>query len=157
MNITYRRVLLTDAELLAKTRIEFLHEYNAEMSSSEKELLYIINKDFFEKSIVGNTFTAFLAFDGKKLVGTSGICFYSVPPNNNNISGKVAFIQNMYTLPDYRRNGIATKLFYMIIEEAKARNCKKITLNATSMGRPIYEKFGFKDTVNDMVYFLEDF
>lgn len=156
MGITYRRILLSDVELLAETRAAFLNESEAKLENSDKEDLYIKNKDYFEKAIKNNTFTAFLAFDGDILVGTSGICFYDVPPNKKNPSGKVAFIQNMYTLSDYRKKGIATKLFSMVVCEAKERGYKKIILNATSMGRPIYEKFGFLDTVNDMVYFVED-
>ena len=68
-------------------------------------------------------------------------------------TGKVTYISNMFTYPEYRKHGIATKLFALTVEEAKKQGCIKILLNATDMGRPLYEKFGFKDTANDMVYY----
>ena len=156
MNLIIRKAVVEDADLLAKTRTNFLEETTSMMAEFDKDIIYHNNKTYFEKALANNTFTAFLAYDGELLVGTSGICFYNVPPNYKNPKGLVAFIQNMYTLPGYRKQGIATKLFFMTLEEARNRGYKKLTLNATSMGRPLYEKFGFKDTVNDMVHFVED-
>jgi len=74
-----------------------------------------------------------------------------VPPNYSNQSGKVAYIMNMYTLPEYRRQGVAAELLKRTIEGAKACGYSKITLHATDMGRPLYEKFGFRDVQGDMV------
>ena len=59
---------------------------------------------------------------------------------------------NIFTFPEYRGQGIGTKLFEMIVEEAKIRGCKKITLNATDAGRPLYMKYGFTDVIGDMVF-----
>jgi len=33
-----------------------------------------------------------------------------------------------------------------LVEEAKSRNVMKLWLGASSLGRPVYERFGFKDT-----------
>jgi predicted acetyltransferase len=37
-----------------------------------------------------------------------------------------------------------------VLTEAKERGFKKASLHATEMGRPIYEKFGFKKVDNEM-------
>jgi hypothetical protein len=39
----------------------------------------------------------------------------------------------------------------MIIDEAKSRGYKRITLHATDMGRSLYEKYGFIDGHGYMV------
>lgn len=62
---------------------------------------------------------------------------------------------NMYTKPNYRNRGIATKLLQYLVAEAELRNCKKLTLNASQMGRPLYEKYGFKEVKDGMVYCLK--
>lgn len=90
-----------------------------------------------------------------KIIATSGITFYSVPPHKKCSNGKVAYISNMFTYPEYRNRGIATKLFALSVDEAKKHGCLKIQLYATDVGRPIYEKFGFKDSTNDMAYYIE--
>jgi GNAT superfamily N-acetyltransferase len=56
----------------------------------------------------------------------------------------------MYTLPEHRGRGIATVLFERLLDEARERGYKKISLHATDMGRPIYEKFGFSGVDNEM-------
>lgn len=52
----------------------------------------------------------------------------------------------MYTKPEYRGRGIATSMLARLAEEAKRRGVKKLWLGASKMGRPVYEKFGFKDS-----------
>lgn len=50
---------------------------------------------------------------------------------------------NMYTNPEYRRKGIAYRVLDMLVKEAKDRGITAISLEATAMGRPLYEKYGF--------------
>ncbi|MGL5085571.1 MAG: GNAT family N-acetyltransferase [Clostridium sp.] len=55
---------------------------------------------------------------------------------------------------EYRKAGIATKLLNLVVEEAKGEECKEIILAATNMGRPIYEKYGFKNDADAMSYYI---
>ena len=41
------------------------------------------------------------------------------------LDGRVAYIMNMYTLPEYRRKGIAKILFDKLVEEAKILGYRK--------------------------------
>lgn len=50
---------------------------------------------------------------------------------------------NMYTNPKYRRKGIAYKTLDMLIQDSKSKGISAISLEATDMGRPLYEKYGF--------------
>lgn len=67
-------------------------------------------------------------------------------------NSKAAYIQNMYTLKEYRRQGLAKELFVRTLEEAKAKGCSKVILNASDDGKPLYEQFGFKDVPDEMEY-----
>ncbi|MCX7773607.1 MAG: GNAT family N-acetyltransferase, partial [Clostridia bacterium] len=60
----------------------------------------------------------------------------------------------MYTVPTHRGKGVATEIFRRTVEEAKASGCGRISLNATEMGRPLYEKFGFEPSHDEMVLTL---
>lgn len=57
---------------------------------------------------------------------------------------------NMYTDPDYRRKGIAYHMLELLIEEAEDKGIKCISLEATAMGRPLYERFGFVGMKDEM-------
>lgn len=50
---------------------------------------------------------------------------------------------NMYTAPEYRRKGIAYKTLDLLVGDIKSRGISSISLEATDMGRPLYEKYGF--------------
>lgn len=63
---------------------------------------------------------------------------------------KLQFIMNMYTAPDYRRRGIAYRTLELLVEDAKSRGIKAISLEATDMGRPLYEKYGFVQMNGEM-------
>lgn len=61
----------------------------------------------------------------------------------------------MYTKNAYRGKGIATTLLTKLVEEAKSLGIKKIWLGASKLGRPVYKKFGFKETDEWMELELE--
>ena len=85
-----------------------------------------------------------------KFIGAGGVSFYSVMPTYHNPSGKKAYIMNMYTAPDYRRQGIAYKTLDMLVKISKERGINQISLEATEMGRPLYEKYGFVKMESEM-------
>ena len=152
--ILYRKATLEDMDSLLKIRIDFLrHAKNIRDENDEKTLLSS-NKDFLTSSLTDGSFIQYLAVDGDKIVGTSSVSFYTLPPNAMRPSGKVAYIGNMFTYPEYRRQGIATKLFALSVEAAKDAAYREICLDATEMGRPIYEKYGFKKNEDAMSYFI---
>ena len=65
--------------------------------------------------------------------------FYSVMPTFHNTTGRKAYIMNMYTDPKYRHRGIAEKILKMLLKEIERRNIVEVTLEATDMGKPLYE------------------
>jgi len=153
--IVFRKATTSDIENLAKIRSIFLIEINSIRSDIEQEKMETANRAYFKKSIADDCFVAWLAFDGSKIVGTSGLSFSVVPPTVKCPDGKVAYIMNMFTFPDYRKQGIGMALLKKIVEEAKNRGYKKITLNATEMGRALYERYGFTDAKGDMILYIE--
>ena len=91
-----------------------------------------------------------MIFDKNCFVGAGGVSFFQVMPTYHNPSGKKAYIMNMYTHPDYRRMGIAYKTLDMLISGTKCKGITSISLEATAMGRPLYEKYGFVKMNDEM-------
>ena len=89
-------------------------------------------------------------FDGDRFAGAGGVSFYRVMPTYHNPTGWKAYIMNMYTHPDYRRQGIAYHTLDLLVKEARQAGIPLITLEATSMGRPLYEKYGFVGMRDEM-------
>ena len=150
MNLTYKRATIEDIDLLTETRIQVLRAANKlsddiDMSEVEKQ-----SYDYYKKALCDGTHIAYLIFNENCFVGSGGVSFFQVMPTYHNPSGKKAYIMNMYTHPDYRRMGIAYKTLDMLISDTKCKGITSISLEATAMGRPLYEKYGFVKMNDEM-------
>jgi len=109
---------------------------------------------YYQKALLDGSHTAILVFDEDQFVGAGGVSFYTVMPTYHNPGGKKAYIMNMFTKPEYRRKGIAYHTLDKLVEAAREKGITHITLEATDMGRPLYEKYGFIK-MNDEMQFPE--
>ena len=150
MNFTYKIATIEDLDVLTKTRVEVLRAANklddtVDMSQVEKE-----SREYYQKALADGSHVAVLVYDGEACVGAGGVSFYTVMPTYHNTSGKKAYIMNMYTKPEYRRKGIAYQTLDIVVDACKKRNITHITLEATEMGRALYEKYGFVAMQDEM-------
>lgn len=143
MELTYKKAGIEDLDMLVKTRIEVLRAANRLADDADMSLVERQSREYYEESLRTGEHIAYLVFDGKKFVGAGGVSFFRVMPTYHNPTGRKAYIMNMYTRPDYRRKGIARRTLELLVEEAEKKGIKHISLEATDMGRPLYERFGF--------------
>lgn len=150
MAIEYRR--LTDKELdtFIKMRITQLREEGA---TEDVDLVPYL-KDYYHKHMADGTFVSWLALDGEKIIGTSGMSFVEKPPYFSCPSGKIGLLSSMFTNPDYRRMGIARELLHRVVEEARAYGCGCVQITASDMGVKLYSAYGFVRNENFMQYKL---
>lgn len=143
MNLIYKKATIDDIDILAKSRIEVLRAANQLADDVDMSEVEAQSYDYYKKALSDGTHTAYLVFDGDRFIGAGGISYFRVMPTYHNASGNKAYIMNMYTNLDYRRLGIAYKTLELLVADAKEKGVKAISLEATDMGRPLYEKFGF--------------
>ncbi|SDM13566.1 GNAT family N-acetyltransferase [Aliiruegeria lutimaris] len=60
------------------------------------------------------------------------------------ITEGLAGVYAVATLPNARKRGLGTAMTLHAMAEGKRRGARMATLQATTMGRPIYEKIGFR-------------
>jgi len=138
----YRIATPNDISTLVEIRKKQLIDEGIEPAIDiDKELF-----DFFHTKINDGSLVEWVVEDGAEIVATAAIVFYQFPPTYTNKTGWKGYITNMYTADNYRKRGIATDLLEKLVEEAKLRKVKKLWLGASFLGRPVYERFGFKDT-----------
>lgn len=142
------------AEQIIKLRVNLLLELNK--LSTEKEIKAIEEATytyFIQATKEGSLLSYCIEQDGI-LVSTSGLLFFQRHPTPKNLSGKEAYINNVYTLPEFRKQGLAHILVEACIQECKARGVQRIWLHASDEGMPMYAKFGFKKNEAAMELFL---
>jgi len=149
--IHYRKAVIEDIPELIDLRIEFMKEVIGQKGNVDGEELLRVNLlDYFTKKLPADEFIAWLALEEEEIIATSGVSFYNRPPSFMIKDGHCAYIMNMYTKASYRGQGIAKTLFGSIVDEARAKGCSYINLHATELGRPVYEKFGFTASKDEM-------
>lgn len=150
MELIYKKATLLDIETLVKTRIEVLRAANRLDEKTDMSIVEHQTRDYYERALKDGSHTAYLVFDKEKFVGAGGISFFQVMPTYHNPSGWKAYVMNMYTHPEYRRKGIAYETLNLLVLNAKEKGIPHIILEATDMGRPLYEKFGFVKMQDEM-------
>lgn len=98
---------------------------------------------YFFEALPAEAILVWVAEAQGTIVATSGLIFFQKPPSERNLTGLEAYILNMYTLPTWRGQGIATRLLQTLIISAKQRQAHRIWMYSTQVGQPIYEKAGF--------------
>ena len=143
MSFTYKIATIEDLDMLTSTRIEVLCAANKLDESVDMSLVEKESRAYYQRAFADDRHVAVLVFDENQFVGAGGVSFYTVMPTYHNPSGKKAYIMNMYTKPEYRRKGIAFHTLDILVDACRKRNVTHITLEATDMGRKLYEKYGF--------------
>ena len=150
-----RRVSADDAAVLTELRIKMRRERESVPAPEDMHSFEKANFDFFTSALADGSYIGFIALEEGKVAGTGGICLHNHPPSYGVPNGKSACLLNMYTLPEFRKKGVAGKILAALIDSAREAGCCKVFLNASDMGKPLYQKFGFSDVANEMVLDLK--
>lgn len=149
--IRFRKLTTGQLDSFIQMRIRQLREEGAE---EDIDLVPAL-KNYYERHLSDGTFVAWLAMDGEKIIGTSGMSFVEKPPYYGCPTGKIGLLSSMYTDPEYRRQGIAKELLTRVVEEARAYGCGTVQITASDMGVLLYSDFGFVKNSNFMQYKLQ--
>jgi predicted N-acetyltransferase YhbS len=113
--------LMTSADVSAGTRLKDIAGWNQTPADWER---------FLQASPDG----CFVAETEGRVVGTAATIVYE---------GRFAWIGMVLVDPEWRGQGIGTRLLGKTIEHLEARGVPTMKLDATPEGKPIYEKLGF--------------
>lgn len=152
---TIRRAVTHDLDAIVDLRMAFLMEEQPDAMDSVSAAREAVRQYVMEKLPKDELLIWFAEAEGR-IVGTSGLVFFHKPPTLRNASPMQAYVHNMYTLPEWRGQGIATALLRGIIEYVKSTPARRIWLHASDQGRPIYERLGFTPVDNEMMLALVD-
>ena len=142
-------------EKLIEFRVKLLKEIQDFPPDTEIEIFRKSLNDFFLDKMKSNEFIAWLAESDNEIIAISGLSFLQKPPHFINMTGKFAYIMNMYTKPEWRRKGIGSALLDELIKEIKKKGIHSVVLHTTPYGRPLYEKYGFRENDGDKEMILK--
>ena len=124
--VTYQKLTEKELDTFIQMRIRQLREEGAKEDIDLTPALL----DYYRRHMADGTFVSWLAKDGGKIIGTSGMSFVEKPPYFGCPSGKMGLLSSMFTDPSYRRQGIAKELLSRVVEEARAYGCGTVQITA---------------------------
>lgn len=130
---------------LVDMRMLFLREDCKDISEEQFCKIAENLPSYFENHIDKDCF-AFGAYDNEKLVSIALLLLIEKPSNPRFVTGRIGEVLNVYTVPEYRRQGIATKVMQMLMDFAKENALDFVELKATKNGYPLYKKLYFVES-----------
>ncbi|KYC40094.1 acetyltransferase [Scytonema hofmannii PCC 7110] len=104
--------------------------------------------EFVEQARRDLSYKAFVAEVEGAVVGSASCQLYSgLHPNIiKQQHRKYGYIWGIYVEPSYRRQGIAKRLTSKAVTYLKEISCTQVRLNASPLGKPVYESLGFSSS-----------
>lgn len=146
-----RKATEKDLEALFTFRMEFIKDMRNHEITIPEEFQHS-TYEFMKEHLADDSLSAWIAVEEDEIIASVIVSYYQILPVMSNPFGKNGYVLNVFTCPEYRRHGIATKLLKLMLQEAKERNVGKLYLSATEMGMLVYKKLGFEVLTNEMVY-----
>ncbi len=132
-----------DIDLMVESRLDFLISFNPKYAKEDAGELRESLRIYFEKSLNKGEYISWIAKSGSEFAGIGGMVIYKRPGNFLVSDGITGYIINMYTVPQFRKLGIATAILNKLVESGKDLGVSFFELHASQQGEPIYLKQGF--------------
>jgi N-acetylglutamate synthase-like GNAT family acetyltransferase len=101
------------------------------------------------------TCKAWVVEEDHHIIASGAISFVSFVPTPADLSSTVGYLHSMYTEKEHRNNQCAERIVKQAVALCRTMGIKRILLNASEAGRPIYEKIGFQLATDVMRLLLE--
>lgn len=147
MNYTIRQIEPGELALVLRHRVEMFRDMGHE---ADLERIRALSEPFFAKALADRTYVAWVAEDesGAAVSGV-GVLLLPYQPGPNDTRAERAFIINVYTEKEHRRQGLAKRLMEQAVAWCRAEGFGMVSLHASTEGRPLYDALGFRAT-NEM-------
>ncbi|MFO7369306.1 MAG: GNAT family N-acetyltransferase [Bacteroidales bacterium] len=141
--INYRKLRKEEINLITDNRIAFLYELQGKPTPEKESALRKTLAEYFTKALQDNSFIGIVAEADNQLIGSGGMVIQEIPGHFKVPTGRLGYILNIYTLPEYRNQGIASDIVDLLVDEARRIKLDKVYLHASAAGIEIYRKKGF--------------
>ncbi len=142
--ITFSKATGDDIDALVEFRLRFATELAGDQPGEKiYALRYQLNTYFSTMTKENNCISIIADCDGQ-IAGIGSLLLRNMPGNFKNPSGKWGYIMNIYTVPEYRRQGICTGILHRLLQEGEKLGITAFELQATPSGEPAYRKCGFE-------------
>ncbi|MBX3084052.1 MAG: GNAT family N-acetyltransferase [Anaerolineae bacterium] len=144
MTINIRQAHVADADQLAKLRWEHAFYYEDKPGPDERlEDFTVAFRPFIEQILTGGKWAIWVAEEDGILVSQMYVQRIDKVPRPGRFGKQYGYITNVYTLPEYRNNGIGTRLLRRVIAWAGEIELELLIVWPSKASREFYQRQGF--------------
>ncbi len=146
-----RRATEADAATIARQR-RFMFADGGQYSDVDLTEMETRYQTWVAAKLAAGEYLGWLAEnDQGEPVSGVGLWLREWPPILNNPTGKQGYLENVYTLPEYRRRGLARQLMCVLLDWVQTSQAVyEIELHPTPLARPLYASLGFESDSEKM-------
>ncbi len=133
-----------DIPSLVQLRMLYLYSDFPDMNKEDAELIEERLPEYFSRHLNQDLF-CFLAKKEEEILSCAFLLISEKPMSPSFINGKTGTLLNVYTKPQYRRQGIAKALIHELLKEAETMNLSTVECKSTEEGYGLYKASGFKE------------
>lgn len=138
-----RKMIEEDIDLLIKIRMDYLFAEKNVTSWEEIQDIKANLRQYFTDHL-NKGFIAVIAEIENEVLSTAFMSIVERPPLIAFSSYLVGTVYNVYTYPEHRGKGIATKVMTELLSEAKLMGVAAADLMSTEDGQQLYKNLGFR-------------
>lgn len=145
--MVFEKANIDDLGQLVGFRTAYLLEDHGAIPKEQLEKIQEKLPDYFRRHLNKDCFV----YSVKNESEIISCCFLLVtekPSSPAFINGIVGTVMNVYTKPEYRRQGLAGKLLKMLLDDSEKMGLDFVELKATDSGYRLYKSVGFEDAVS---------
>jgi GNAT superfamily N-acetyltransferase len=147
--ITIREAAPSESAIILHHRRSMFRDMG-EGTVEELDRMVELGRPWLAQALADRSYRHWLALGvSGRVVGGGGVLLCSWPPSPHFPCVQRAVILNVYTEPEFRKQGIARQIMQAILGWIQERGFGAVNLHASQEGRPLYEKLGFEAT-NEM-------
>ena len=145
--MTIREINLGDVGIITRMRIQMLDEVTEDPlpEGLDSSVHHFILKHMMDKTCFG-----VVAEQGGEVIADAVIYLFETMPDEFNLRGLTAILYNVYTLPQFRGQGIMSRMLPEVIRLAREAGAQELTMSVEKKAIPLYERMGFRLSDNSM-------
>ncbi len=131
-----------EIEELTDLRMFYFETECYKLDENQFEEIRKQNIDYLKDHLNGSGYVAAASENGR-IIAAAYLTIIHKAANLHFPTGCYGEVYGVYTLPEFRRQGISTKLMNLVMDKCREENCSFVQLGATQEGFPVYKKLGF--------------
>ena len=149
--MTIREINLGDVGIITRMRIEMLDEVTEEPlpEGLDSSVHHFILKHMMDETCLG-----VVAEQDGQVIADAVIYLFETMPDEVNVTGMTAILYNVYTIPQFRGQGIMARMLPEVIRLAREAGAVELKMTAEKKAIPLYERMGFRLSDNTMHMYL---